>query len=1014
MKENPTVFGPELVKLYNGIRSVADQDEWNDDTKSAFSSFEAFTGKQSLFVAFRKSEINKRAEGRKLALERLRKALLQLLADGSLYIQNNQFAENALTIYQAVEFGRSLERNTDPSDILKAVDKIKKVYKDNGIPFADTLIEIEFLEMSGEEIRLVKAMNEDYRRRTAELQAKKNEIETLNKEIVEDKIATELANAKSEAIIVETERDVAEGGFEILDVKRKNFEEHAAEMRLEAQYLVADARDFVEQGDRFGLEFILLNAGIVGFEAETWQQPLFENYIKFRNYVLENEEFVSFRKTQMENRKIAATEAFDNLVNELGLMQKSLEDWVLKNQIDPKAAAAFGIYQELAMINKDQPKTIGNGDVLRLKANVETIAGKLAELAIPGIYIYKENPELGDPPPPKPFPESITLLSAKYILMDVKSYMNTGQGTFDRKKFPLLFANIRDIEKGVWNPKMEQAALEFRKFVLSSDQFSEYHSQQIKNRAEKNEAEKREIVGEIENLREGLYEWLASNPFDERAVSVVTELENLESALGESNGDELSLSLARLHSILNSLDDFIIGSGIVLLDTPPDTTGPIPTGILPSTKVIFVNLSGSAAHAIRNLDGEIVFDSEQADYCYAMINPLQKVDRFYLRKLIGEKTKAPQFEALSPCSVANISTMDLIITDGRAINEGNLAVKSATEMGYEKFVEVEQAEIEAEAQRDKIRVENLKDDLEQGVRAGFGYVVNNNSSSVGCLTTDGSEEAHEILVSQAEDRINLYRDIRVSVFEFMSIDQAFSQWQRGRCGVVYANADNLSRFIESLESSDDDFDLSPDWFSAKLVAKRQNTIKTRDDETKRAIETHRRELELQKKLEEQARNKAVSEANKKQTELREIYGPRVKGLKETFEAEMNLVLNQLLGKNISAEPSAYLGKFKALDDAITFHTLRDWEETERQLTVVDYGVAKWSDRDVEANIIRAVVNVKNRTLGKYKEICFDLGYIWDQEFEMIRDPVSISCNDGNIANWKNKQKFTSRWNVTLQ
>jgi hypothetical protein len=35
-------------------------------------------------------------------------------------------------------------------------------------------------------------------------------------------------------------------------------------------------------------------------------------------------------------------------------------------------------------------------------------------------------------------------------------------------------------------------------------------------------------------------------------------------------------------------------------------------------------LSGSAAYAIRNLDGEIMFDSEQADYCYAMINPLQR------------------------------------------------------------------------------------------------------------------------------------------------------------------------------------------------------------------------------------------------------------------------------------------------------------------------------------------------------------------------------------------------------
>ena len=1020
VKENPTVFGPELVKLYNGIRSVVDQDEWNDDTKSAFSSFETFTGKQSLFVAFRKSEINKRAEGRELALERLRKALLQLLADGSLYIQNNQFAENALTIYQAVEFGRSLERNTDPSDLLKAVDKIKKVYNDNSIPFADTLIEIEFLAMSDEEIRLVNEMNEAYRRRTAELKAQKNEIEELNKEIVKDKIATELANTKSEAAIVETEKDIAEKGFEILDVEIKTFEKYAAEMRIEAQNLVADARDFVEQGNRFGLEFILLNASIVGFEAESWQQPLFDNYIEFRNYVFENEEFVSFRERQIESREKAALKAFEDLVNELELMKKSLEDWVLKNQIDPKAADAFGIYQELAGINADQPETISNNDVLRLKADVKAIGEKLAKLSIPGVYVYEENPSTlpSSIPDPDPTPEEIiTLKSAQNTLADVKNYIQTGQGTFDSKKLPLLFAKIRDIEKGVWNPKMEQAALEFSQFVLSSDQFSEYHAQQNKKRAEEIQAQKEEISRKIKSTREALFEWLASNPFDERAVSVANELENLESALTGSDDDGMSLPLESLTRILNGLEEFVSSSGISISPVLPSDPEPPQTGTgmpMPSTKFIFVNLSGSATHAIRNLDGEIVFEKEQADYCYAMINPLQKEDRFYLRKLIGEKTKAPQFEALSPCSIANISTMDLIITDGRAINEGNLAVKSATEMGYEKFTEVEQTEIEAEAQRDKVRVENLKDDLEQGVRAGFGYVVNNNSSSAGCLTIDGSEEAHAILISQAEDRINLYRDTRVSAFELMSIDQAFSQWQRGRCGVVYANADDLSRLIESLENNQDDFDLSPDWFSAKSVAKIQNTIKTRDDETKRAIETRRRELELQKKLEEKAREQAISEADQKQAELREIYGPRVKGLKESFETEMNLVLNQLLGKNTSEEIPEYLGKFKALDDVILFHTRRDWEETERQLSVVDYGVAKWSDRDVEANIIRAMVNVKNRTLGKYKEICFDLGYIWDQEFEMIRDPIAMPCSDGGIVNWKNKQTFKSRWNVTLQ
>ena len=135
---------------------------------------------------------------------------------------------------------------------------------------------------------------------------------------------------------------------------------------------------------------------------------------------------MSFHENQIKSREEADQKAFEDLIDELGLMKQSLEDWVLKNQIDPKAADAFGIYQELAVMNADQPETISSNDAQRLKTDIKAISEKLAKLSIPGVYIYEENPTIlpGSVPDPDPSrQEKISLESAQKILEDLKNYI---------------------------------------------------------------------------------------------------------------------------------------------------------------------------------------------------------------------------------------------------------------------------------------------------------------------------------------------------------------------------------------------------------------------------------------------------------------------------------------------------------------------------------------------------------------------------------------------------------------
>ena len=60
------------------------------------------------------------------------------------------------------------------------------------------------------------------------------------------------------------------------------------------------------------------------------------------------------------------------------------------------------------------------------------------------------------------------------------------------------------------------------------------------------------------------------------------------------------------------------------------------------------------------------------------------------------------------------------------------------------------------------------------------------------------------------------------------------------------------------------------------------------------------------------------------------------------------------------------------------------------------------------------IDIKNRNIGKYKNLCFNLGYVWDDEFKVVRDPFTAECKDVNSRRaWLIKQRFESLWNLTV-
>ena len=88
-----------------------------------------------------------------------------------------------------------------------------------------------------------------------------------------------------------------------------------------------------------------------------------------------------------------------------------------------------------------------------------------------------------------------------------------------------------------------------------------------------------------------------------------------------------------------------------------------------------------------------------------------------------------------------------------------------------------------------------------------------------------------------------------------------------------------------------------------------------------------------------------------------------------------------------------------------------WEYVALDDQIADYGTADWKGRPLEVVFTDVSISMKNRLLGENKKFCFSLGLIFDEEFQMYREPFETECVNAAEPSrvWKQGQGFRSQW-----
>jgi uncharacterized protein (DUF1778 family) len=252
---------------------------------------------------------------------------------------------------------------------------------------------------------------------------------------------------------------------------------------------------------------------------------------------------------------------------------------------------------------------------------------------------------------------------------------------------------------------------------------------------------------------------------------------------------------------------------------------------------------------------------------------------------------------------------------------------------------------------------------------------------------------------------------------------SFRRAQKGECGFVYGNAEDLATLVEAAKNNKLVYDVLPIWISPETVE--QITIMRTEDEKQRLIDQASRES--QQVLDEQALEAAMQKASVAQDILRSENEVRFSAVIDKLSA--GVLTGVDFGFSHSPLDSNYQELYRNLDiidvttgnssvfdsiiNDIQVFSLEKWEKTGFILNKMDYGAVDYNGRTLEGVISELQVSMKNRIVGDFMTYCRIIRAVNDTDFDMWRQ-IEISECELDDGQWRLANGFESKWIVSTE
>ncbi len=620
------------------------------------------------------------------------------------------------------------------------------------------------------------------------------------------------------------------------------------------------------------------------------------------------------------------------------------------------------------------------------------------------------------------------------FMSDTQDFIKRGASSIDLVEAAVLFGRARPTQQGGWSNELQVNYLALKGFMLKSEDFKLYRNQQEELRLQNRLAQAEDIIGKLRAAVSVFEDYLKKN-FGTRQTERVANLVKLAQENTNTN-DLFKLSaawklievFAREQNLEKAILDLNVSrrvadqsSGTLKSNTPVGATLAKRSGLLegpigklieegdPSDILVLMNVSGSAPNALINLQGRAVFEGQQAVGCRFQSKAFESDRRWYLYNQVKKQYNINKINLDDPCSSEDLTQVDLVVfkrSDILALNE--LVVTPLFAQLREKklslLVVISNASYLADVARRGVVAEQIENEIQQGIRIGFGALALKNDNAIVCAVGSDGDLGLQTLIQEFGDEFERAMGKTLGETAFSNVDVAFSGAQRGRCGLLFGSEKALEQLMQGLKRTSIGYVFLPKWSSNADYEKVNKDQKGIEQAKIQSEEQRRQEIERERKLSEERAKSYGIDSQKRQVELREKNGVRVRALSQDIEIKIK--------DTIEGKANWIVEMHRELKKWLADRASERWEFESLRTTIDDYGLGTWGNRRIESVVINAEIKMKNRAIGQYETTCFSLGQLIDSEFSMIRSPYMGSCADANSrTRWKTGQKFESGWVV---
>ena len=121
-------------------------------------------------------------------------------------------------------------------------------------------------------------------------------------------------------------------------------------------------------------------------------------------------------------------------------------------------------------------------------------------------------------------------------------------------------------------------------------------------------------------------------------------------------------------------------------------------------------------------------------------------------------------------------------------------VSEVANSNFREFKIISEKKFEEELIRRDIISKQIKDDIINQTKMGFGALVIDNNSTVLCSDLMTNQKGHKSIINLLDNEFQrMAYNKSISEVNFNDIEQTFTNIQRGKCGFVYSSETSLSK-----------------------------------------------------------------------------------------------------------------------------------------------------------------------------------------------------------------------------